>query len=243
MPRLASEDPLAIAAIRAVETGDTQGLKRLLNDYPDLVNARVVDGKAARTLLHVAADWPGQFPNGPETVATLISYGADPNPHFEGTHAETPLHWAASSDDVAVLDALLDGGADIGAPGSIFANGTAIADAVAFGQWRVARRLLERGARTNLWQAAGLGLRDRLSAYFAADPRPTGEQITQAFWLACHGGQIGTAEYLLERGADLNWIGYDGLTPLDAAARSHASELVEWLKERGPRSAKDTQPK
>ena len=36
-----------------------------------------------------------------------------------------------------------------------------------------------------------------------------------AFWSACHGGQRDTAEYLLERGADINWIGWDEKTPLD----------------------------
>jgi len=37
---------------------------------------------------------------------------------------------------------------------------------------------------------------------------------------ACHGGQQQTTEYLLDRSGDLNWIGYDKLTPLDAARRS-----------------------
>ena len=75
---------------------------------------------------------------------------------------ETPLHWAASSDDVAVLDDLLDGGADIEAPGAVFTGGTAMTDAVVFAQWSAARRLLERGATTTIWQAAALGLLDRV---------------------------------------------------------------------------------
>jgi hypothetical protein len=33
--------------------------------------------------------------------------GAHINAPFIGKHAETPLHWAASSDDVDALDALL----------------------------------------------------------------------------------------------------------------------------------------
>jgi ankyrin repeat protein len=42
------------------------------------------------------------------TVAALVEAGADVNARFTGPHTETPLHWAASSGDVAVLDALLD---------------------------------------------------------------------------------------------------------------------------------------
>jgi uncharacterized protein len=190
--RILNQDPLAAAVVEAIRAGDTATLERLLNDSPGLANARVVQecksrgGTESRTLLHIAADWPGHFPNGAHTVAILAAHGADLNPPFEGFHAETPLHWAASSDDVSVLEALLDAGANIEAPGSIFANGTAVADAVAFGQWNAARRLVARGARTNLWQSAGLGLLDRVKAYFAAEPPPA-QDITQAFWLACHG--------------------------------------------------------
>ncbi len=72
------------------------------------------------------------------------------------------FHWAASSDDVEVLDALLEGGADIETPGAVFTGGTAMSDAVVFAQWKAARRLLERGAKTTFWQAAGLGLLGRV---------------------------------------------------------------------------------
>lgn len=58
----------------------------------------------SRTLLHVVTDWPGHYPNGAATVALLIAAGTDVNARFAGPHTETPLHWAASSDDVEVLD-------------------------------------------------------------------------------------------------------------------------------------------
>ena len=38
------------------------------------------------------------------------------------------------------------------------------ADATAFGCWDAARRLIERGATTNLYQSANMGLLDRMSA-------------------------------------------------------------------------------
>ena len=182
-----------------------------------------------RTLLHVVTDWPGHFPNGAEIVATLVGAGADVNARFTGPHTETPLHWAASSDDVAVLDALLDAGADIEARGAVIGGGTPIADATAFGQWQAARRLLERGARTTMWEAAALGLLDRVDGYFQQDPPPSTDDATGAFWGACHGGHRPVAEYLFDRGADINWVGWDDLTPLDVAQRSGATALVEWL--------------
>jgi hypothetical protein len=101
-----------------------------------------------------------------------------------------------------------------------------------------ARRLVERGAHTPLREAAALGLNDRIDAYCAGEPPPTAEELRQALWYACHGGQRAIAESLLDRGAELNWITtWDGLTPLDAARRSEADELVQWLRSRGARSA------
>jgi len=63
---------------------------------------------------------------------------------------------------------------------------------------------------------------DRVDEYFKAVPPPTPDEITNAFWCACHGAQRAAAEYLLDRGADLKLGWYDKLSPLDAANRSSA---------------------
>lgn len=219
---LSSQDPLAHAAKQAIHTGDVESLRRILAENPHLATGRI-DGQ--RTLLHIATDWPGHFPNSPAAIQTLVAHGADIDAPFLGAHAETPLHWAASSNDIAALDALCQAGADLEAPGAVIGNGTPIADAVAFAQWEAARRLLHYGALTTLWQSAALGLMDRLEAGLATVPPPAREQISKAFWFACHGGQRAAAELLLHHGADLNWIGYDNLSPLQAALRAKAADL------------------
>jgi uncharacterized protein len=240
---IATDDPRAVAAVDAIHAGDVGSLRHLLDEHPELATAalgsedRGNERGMTRTLLHVVTDWPGHFPNGAETVAMLVAAGADVTARFTGAHSETPLHWAASSDDVAVLDALLDAGADIEARGAVIGGGTPISDATAFGMWSAARRLLERGASTNFWEAATLGLADRVEAFFGSDPSPTDDEITRAFWGACHGGQLAMAEELLSRGADINWVGWDDLTPLDAARRSNADSVVAWLEHHGARSA------
>ncbi|GIF44628.1 hypothetical protein [Actinoplanes xinjiangensis] len=93
---LGTEDPLAIAAVQAIRGGDLAALRRLLADNPALATARLDDGGASRTLLHVATDWPGHYPNGSTTVAVLAGAGADVDARFTGPHTETPLHWAAA---------------------------------------------------------------------------------------------------------------------------------------------------
>jgi ankyrin repeat protein len=135
-----ARDALAAAVVSAIRTGDVGGLERLLNQNPGLATARIFDAKGgSRTLVHIVADWPGHFPNGALTVAALLAAGAEVNAPagapVPSAHAETPLHWAASSNDVAVLDALLDGGANIEAPGAVFTGGTPMSDAIVFAQW------------------------------------------------------------------------------------------------------------
>lgn len=109
-----SQAPVAVAAVHAIRTGDTTSLASLLSQYPGLASEQIHD---TRTPLLVVTDWPGYFPAGPETVRLLIEAGADPNADSGGGRPETPLHWAASSDDADVADALISGGASLETPG------------------------------------------------------------------------------------------------------------------------------
>jgi len=226
-------------AAEAIRSGDVAALNLFLSQNPGAAHARI-DGQ--RTLLHIATDWPGHFLNVRQTITALAHRGADLNAPFHGSHAETPLHWAASSDDIDAMDALLDLGADIESPGSVIGGGAPLSDAVAFGCWRAARRLIERGARSTIWQSAALGLMDRLEVHFARDTKPSQADVTNAFWNACHGGQLESARYLLAQGADLNWVGHNQLTSLDAAVRKGHNEVVAWLRAGGAVSHKEPGP-
>ena len=223
-----SQDPVAVAAVNAIRAGDTTSLASLLSQHPGLVSEQI---HGTRTPLHVAADWPGYFPAGPAIVRLLIGAGADPNADTQGTQPETPLHWAASSDDADVADALISGGADIETPGGSI--GTPLDNAVGYGCWNVARLLVQRGARVDkLWQAAALGIMPRVEELLAAAPPPSADDIHEAFWQACHGGQRRTAERLLASGADLSATpDYSDQTPAEVAAEpgTQRENLVTWL--------------
>jgi uncharacterized protein len=231
---LAADTPLARRLAEAVRAADAEPLRTLLREHPEVATARVrpAGQDGSRTALHLVTDWPGHVPHAAAKIAALVAAGADVDARFSGPHSETPLHWAASSDDIEALDALLDAGADIDAPGAVIGGGTPMADAVAFGQWAAARRLLELGAGTTLWQAAALGLADRVRDELAAGRRSQAD-LDNALWCAAHGGQRETAELLLARGADPRWVGHDDLTAADAAARSGADELAARLREPG----------
>lgn len=54
-------------------------------------------------------------------------------------------------------------------------------------------------------------------------------------WGARHAGHKEAAAYLLERGADINWIGWDELTTLDVPRRSDADDVAGWLLALGAR--------
>jgi ankyrin repeat protein len=234
-----SGDPDALAA--AIQAGDVATLQDMLAENPGLASAPLGSGYGTRTPLHVVTDWPGYFPNGPEVVRLLIQAGADPNAQSPGkSFAETPLHWAASSDDSEVAAALIDGGADLEATeGSI---GTPLGNAVGYACWHVARLLVARGAKVDeLWHAAALGMLTRLEQLLAERPDPDPQDLSQAFWHACSGGQRRAAEYLLALGADINWVpDYANGTPLDAAGGvgTRRENVIGWLRSLNARSSK-----
>ncbi len=234
MITLPSGDPVASELTLAIQSGDRATLRRLLDERPELATVRMIGRKGGwRTPLHAATDWPGYFPQAPAAVTLLLEAGADPNDDTGGDRPETPLHWAASSDDVDVAVVLIDGGSDLETPGGSI--GTPLDNAIGYGCWHVAHLLAQRGARVDKpWHAAALGRLARLEELVAE--KPGEEEISKAFWHACAAAQRRAAEYLLSQGADLNWVpDYAEGTPLDAAAGvgTRRENVRTWLRDLG----------
>jgi len=243
---LADDDPRAARLVLAIRTGNLKAISHLLKDDPRLARARIGARGGTRTPLHVVTDWPGYFPEGPRMARLLIAAGAEVDAVDTPAPQETPLHYAASSDDVDVAEVLIDAGADLEKPdGSI---GTPLDNAIGYSCWHVARLLAARGAQVDkLWHAAALGMLTRLEEILAEEP--TEDEISQAFWHACAAGQRRAAEHLFAEGASLDWVpGYGKGTPLDAARSTGTRQenVIAWLRDLGApsetRSGQASQP-
>ncbi|HJS92896.1 MAG TPA: ankyrin repeat domain-containing protein [Solirubrobacteraceae bacterium] len=242
MVTLPHGDPVAVELTSTIHRGDLDALRRILAERPELASVHMIGRKGGwRTPLHAATDWPGYFPSAPATVALLLDAGADPNDDTGGDRPETPLHWAASTDDVDVAIVLIDNGADLETPGGSI--GSPLDNAIGYACWDVARLLVARGAAVDkLWHAGALGMLERIEQLLEQRPDAAAE-VSQAFWHACAGGQRRAAEYLLARGADLNWEpDYADGTPLDAATTrgTRQSNVISWLQELGATSTHQT---
>jgi uncharacterized protein len=201
-----TSDPAAVAMAACIRSGDVAGLEAALAADPSLATDVFGTAREARSALHIATDWPGHFANVAQSIQALVASGADVNARMIGPNRETPLHWAASSDDVDALIALLDAGADIDSDGGVLDGGSALSDAVIFEQWRCARVLVERGATMTLWHAAALGEIAALEQSLADGPSV--DAITNACWHASRAGQMAAVQRLVSLGADLDWVGH-----------------------------------
>jgi ankyrin repeat protein len=227
-------DPLVAGLALAILAGDVAEVERLLAEYPALATEHFTGRKGGtKTALHMVTDWPGYFPNGPRIATILLAAGANIDARTTARPGETPLHWAASTDDLDVAEVLVDAGADLEAPnGSI---GSPLDNAIGYACWHVARLLVARGARVDqLWHAAAMGMLGRVEELLAAGT--TADDINHAFWQACHGGQRRAAERLLNAGADLNYSPdyAGGQTAVQTVADldTRRQTMGTWLSER-----------
>lgn len=229
--RLSFKNSLGQLLMDHIKNGHVSELYNVLNNKPALAHCRIVDSENhERTLLHIATDWPGHYPNNVEVINLLASFQVNMNAVFVGPHQETALHWAASNNDVFAIEALIKNKANIEAKGGIFYNGTPLTNARIFAQWEAAKKLIAYGAKTTIHDEAALGLIDHLSQRLKTE-RITQEERNIAFWNACRGGQLDSAILLKDAGANVNWIpSWEQKSPYDVALKTDNKKLLVWLK-------------
>ncbi|MEM7028653.1 MAG: ankyrin repeat domain-containing protein [Chloroflexota bacterium] len=235
----------------AIDEGGLITLKTMLAIQPDLANARFHTDPPRTPLLYLA-DWPGHKPNAAEIARILIETGADVNAKLLGNTGETALHCAASSDDIDLIEALLEGGADIDIGGANIASGTPLTEAVFFSQMNAAELLVRRGATVTLPLAAGLGRLSWVQHFFGewdglvGQPTPDDQLTTtsknmkllgeEALTYAALNGHIDVASYLLEQGVDIDAMPMDEQskrTALHFAVLRDQRDMAQFLVEHG----------
>ncbi len=178
-----------------------------------------VDGEAVRTLLSEHTELRGMLDE------PLFSFGAP------------ALVYASSRRDKALMEVLLDAGADIDAR-SDWAAGpfSALHHQIAGStpsKVELAAFLIERGATIDLHSAAGLGRLDLVTHYLDAEPERVNEpgpDGTTPLHLALN---VETAELLLDRGAALEQRCVDHNSTPAMWAIDERPDVLRFLIERG----------
>ena len=231
LPGEADRDQRTLTMLAALQ-GDLRLLRQLIARGVDLNQQH---GGLTVLLAATRDSWHGR----PEAVMTLLANGADAR--LADNEGNTPLHHASRSTDPAVAALLLDAGAQVD---TLNADGCSpLWIACACGNWRLARFLIEHGARAE--PANGQPV---LLAAVSGDDDPGGAQLLlrhkarvdargpaqrTALLQAAAAGNADIVAVLLEAGADRNAADASGRTALlEAAAHAHAAVVTRLAQAR-----------
>ncbi len=167
-----------------------------------------------------------------------------------------PLHEAAEYNDPAMIQLLVEAGAQM-EPRYGGSAHSALSWAVTCWSFAAAVKLVELGAKPDLFSAAGLGVLPLVQAFWRdgkliKNPSRTGssrysasgerlptpppnpqDQVSDALYMACRADRLEVARWLLDHDADPNWLGFAGASCLAWAEFSGNPELCALLRERG----------
>jgi hypothetical protein len=155
-PRLTHE----VERKNAIHRGDVESLRRLLQRFPALAWEPVSScfgndsalGYVGVARFHGLAD----HDRSGEIARVLLAAGGPVDGPAD--RAEPPLVTAASYGEVTMVEALIESGADLEAPGYAVPGGTALAHAIAFGNGEAVDALVAAGAVVHdVVEAAGVG--------------------------------------------------------------------------------------
>lgn len=220
--------PLHLASLN----GQLEAVKLLVN-----AGAEISAGDRDNTTPLICASIGGHF----EIIKFLLSHGAKitETDNFD----QTALSTASSSGNIELVDYLLDNGADIHHCNN---RGRGVLQSAAFrGQSDLIKHLVNRGANLNARD------NDSMSVLCAACYTGQTGTIQTLIELGCNvneaptlyghtpliaaiwNGHLEAVEFLLTKGADLEWRNDEGGTPLHIAAQRGNIEIAQLLIDKG----------
>jgi ankyrin repeat protein len=237
------------AAVKAVISGDVEGLRSLLERDPGLVRSRSNRPHHATLLHYIAANGVEDErqktpPNAVEIADLLLRSGSDPDAladMYDGRH--TTMSMLVSSTppadaglQVQLVEKLAEYGGAV-APVGTGAWNSPLRTALAFGFGDAAEALVRLGAKVDsLPLAAGLGQLDPVRDLL---PGASAEDRHRALAFAAQHGQTEVVRLLLDAGEDPNRYNPAGAhahsTPLHQAALAGHEDTVRLMVERGAR--------
>lgn len=215
--------PLHYAAV-----GGSPAIVKLLVENGADINAQEHNGATAVRLAAL---------EGGEDVVRLLVLGYGANLSLTDRYAKTPLHWVASYGTPAMVELLLQGGADINA--RCLRNKSPLDLATAFGREAVVRKLVESGASVQnrsinraMRRAVASGCEYEAQLYLdnGVDPDNWTADSSEInlLHLAYISRKEGVMKLLLERGADPNAL-HQGQSILHKAARDDRPASIDVL--------------
>jgi len=238
------------AAADAIIRGDLTTLQQLVEKNPSLVrqhstrehhatllhytSANGVEGYRQRTPHNIVAIAEFLLQSGSQIDAEADVYGGGCT--TLGL-AATSVHPETAGVQEALLQLLLDHGAQIEKP-NLAGNGTgAVVSCLANGRLQAAVFLASRGAHLDLEGAAGVGKLDMVKTFFDAYglQSSTRRQLQKGFLWACMYGWEEVVAFLLEHGADVRDPAETGATGLHwAAGGAHLGIVKRLLQAKAP---------
>ena len=249
-------------AVEAIITGDVAALKSLLSEAPELIRARSTREHQATLLHYVSANgveaYRQKTPKNAVKVAELLlkagaevdadlDYGAAGRRRYPERSGSTTLglvatsvHPAVAGVQIALLEILLDAGADVN---GVAGGWNPLIAALHNGRGDAAEFLARRGARLDLEGAAGTGRLAVVKGFFKKDGNlrasATRGQLELGFTWACEYGRSSVVAFLLRKGMEVDAQPH-GETGLHWAAYGGHSDIVKLLlKGKAPVDIKD----